>query len=57
MYQKRSYKEKKEKAICPVCGKTFIKKVHNQVYCSPECKDIAKRQRERKYRELEWWQR
>jgi len=50
MYKKQSYSSKKEKAICPVCGKEFIKKTHNQKYCSVRCQkekyDIEKK---------EWW--
>ena len=34
--------KKVEKTVCPICGKKFVKKVSNQVYCSLKCKAVAK---------------
>ena len=34
--------KKVEKSVCPICGKKFVKKVSNQVYCSTKCKAVAK---------------
>lgn len=40
--------KKVEKSICPICGKKFVKKAVNQVYCSPKCKAVAKAAAKRK---------
>lgn len=35
--------KKIEKSTCPICGKKFVKKVNNQVYCCIKCKKVAKK--------------
>ena len=42
--------KKLEKSVCPICGKKFVKKVSNQVYCSLKCKAVAKAAAKRKAR-------
>lgn len=42
--------KKVEKSVCPICGKKFVKKVSNQVYCSLKCKAVAKAAAKRKAR-------
>ena len=42
--------KKVEKSVCPICGKKFVKKVSNQVYCSMKCKAVAKAAAKRKAR-------
>lgn len=34
---------------CVVCGNEFEKKVHNQIYCTPHCRDFEKRKYNRAY--------
>lgn len=43
--QKNIQTEEKPTAICPVCGKEFIKTVHNRIYCSNKCNVKAYKQR------------
>ena len=31
--------------ICPQCKNSFVKQYHNAIYCSPECKRLAKNER------------
>lgn len=33
--------------ICPWCGESFTKNIHNQKWCSPACKNKAYRQRKK----------
>lgn len=35
-------------AVCPICGKTFMKNIGKQKYCSGECNCKAKRRKSRK---------
>lgn len=49
-----SYYKKKEKETCLNCGRIFIKKAHNQKFCSEKCKReynnrIARRRAREKY--------
>lgn len=37
--------------ICKICGKQFEKKMHNQFYCSEECKYTAEKDRDKKHTE------
>lgn len=37
---------------CPICGKTFHKKNRKHKYCSTRCKATAKKERERKNRQI-----
>lgn len=46
----KSMSKKVEKSVCPICGKKFVKKVGNQVYCSLKCKAVAKAAAKRKAR-------
>ena len=39
--------------ICKICNKEFIKQHFNQRYCSEECRHIAKRNSQKKYRKTE----
>ena len=48
--EKSKMNKKVEKSVCPICDKKFVKKVSNQVYCSPKCKAIAKAAAKRKAR-------
>ena len=33
-----SYYKRKEGGVCLNCGKTFMKRAHNQKFCSEKCK-------------------
>ena len=48
--KEKSMSKKVEKSVCPICGKKFVKKVSNQVYCSLKCKAVAKAAAKRKAR-------
>ena len=39
--------------ICKICNKEFIKQHFNQRYCSEECRHIAKRNSQKKYKKTE----
>lgn len=43
--------KKEIKKLCPICNKEFKKEYNNQIYCSKECKEIAIKKRDKKYRE------
>lgn len=34
---------------CPICGKTFTKKTNSHTYCTPGCKEKARRPRKQNY--------
>lgn len=65
----KNYYEKKRKAkleearknkakptyvkICPICSKEFTTIIKKTKYCSAECKEIAKKEREKEYRQTD----
>lgn len=37
--------------VCKICGKKFEKKMHNQFYCSDDCRYVAEKARDKKHAE------
>ena len=50
--RKNAVKEQYVK-ICPVCNKEFTTTVKNVKYCSDDCKEAAKKEREKEYKKTD----
>lgn len=59
--KKKAHQEMRKARKCKLCGKEFLAKRYNQIYCSSECREEARLEREsrryqetRKPRKCEW---